>query len=95
MNEERYISVEVDGIPVTIDREALADIDLLDNLYDVQNGDPTAIVPIVRAMFGREQWDNVRATLKADGRGHFEGMFKFIGDAMNAAAEGVGDDVKN
>lgn len=89
------ISVTVQGIPVVVDPSQIGSFEFLEWLYDLQNGDPTPLVPMARTMFGREQFANIKRTLKKEGRGDVENVSRFVVEAITAAAEAKGADAKN
>ena len=107
--DEMQVTCEVDGIPVVIDRSRLSDFDTLEMFYDLQTmaeswqegeEDPDGmllVVPFARALFGNSQWKRIKQTLREDGgeQPHILRCVQFIFDAMKAASETAGGDLKN
>lgn len=86
------IAVEVDGVPVSIDRASLAnDIDTLELLADIDDGDVLSVVRLMRHVFGDEQYRNIKKSLRRDGRTTVSDMNDFMAEVFKA----IGDDSKN
>lgn len=86
MAEDKTICAEAMGIPFTVERAALNDIEVLEMLGDVQ-GDVTVLPRLMRAVFGGEQYENVKASLRRDGRTSSTDMAAFFSEAFAAAGE--------
>ncbi len=90
---EETISVEVEGIPVTIDRSALSDdMETLELLADIDDGDLLSIVRLMRHVFGDEQYRNIKRSLRKDGRTSLTDMNAFLTGVFAAIG---GDEAKN
>ena len=86
------LAIEVDGIPVSIEREVLAnDLDTLELLADIDDGNLLSIVRLMRRVFGDEQYRNIKASLRKDGRTSMSDMNDFMVKVFSA----LGDDAKN
>ena len=86
------IAVEVDGVPVSIDRATLAnDIDTLELLADIDDGDVLSVVRLMRHVFGDEQYRNIKKSLRRDGCTTVSDMNDFMAEVFKA----IGDDSKN
>lgn len=85
-------AIEVDGIPVSIEREVLTnDLDTLELLADIDDGNLLSIVRLMRRVFGDEQYRNIKASLRKDGRTSMSDMNDFMVKVFSA----LGDDAKN
>jgi hypothetical protein len=90
--EGKTLAVEVDGIPVTIERDVLGDdIETLELLADVDEGNALAVVRLMRHVFGDEQYANIKASLRRDGRTAVTDMTNFMSEVFKA----IGGEVKN
>ena len=86
------IAVEVDGVPVSIDRATLAnDIDTLELLADIDDGDVLSVVRLMRHVFGDGQYRNIKKSLRRDGCTTVSDMNDFMAEVFKA----IGDDSKN
>lgn len=86
------LAIEVDGIPVSIERDVLAnDLDTLELLADIDDGNLLSIVRLMRRVFGEEQYRNIKASLRKDGRTSMSDMNDFMVKVFSA----LGDDAKN
>ncbi len=86
------LAIEVDGIPVSIEREVLSnDLDTLELLADIDDGNLLSIVRLMRRVFGEEQYRNIKASLRKDGRTSMSDMNDFMVKVFSA----LGDDIKN
>ena len=89
---EDKLCVEVDGVPVSIDRAVMSDdIETLELLADADDGNVLAVVRLMRHVFGAEQYTNVKASHAKDGRTSVSDMASFIGKVFEA----LGEDAKN
>ena len=89
---EDKLCVEVDGVPVSIDRTVMSDdIETLELLADADDGNVLAVVRLMRHVLGAEQYANVKASLAKDGRTSVSDMASFIGKVFEA----LGEDAKN
>lgn len=89
---EGVICVEVDGIPVRVERAALGnDLETLELLADVDDGNVLAAVRLMRHIFGEEQYRAIKSSLARDGRVTIEDAGAFL----QAFFEAVGDTAKN
>lgn len=89
---EQAIVTEVDGIPVSIERDTLAnDMDTLELMADVEDGDMLSLVRLMRHVFGEEQYRNVKASLRKEGRTSVTDMTEFMSGVFAA----VGESAKN
>ncbi len=90
--EGKTLAVEVDGIPVVINRDAFSDdIETLELLADVDDGNVFAIVKLMKRIFGDEQYTNIKASLRKDGRTSVTDMVTFMGSVFRE----LGDEPKN
>lgn len=101
---DMLVAVEVNGIPVTVDRSPISDFDFLEMIYDLQSAidegkepDATAMVPLARGLFGTEQWRNIKQTIREENGGVANSvvMTNFIFEAIKAAAAAIRADEKN
>lgn len=91
-SEKNIIEVESLGVPVSIDRDVLADdIDTLELLGAVDDGEVLKTPRLMRHILGDEQYEAVKAALAEDGRTSVSRMAEFIAGVFAA----VGDTAKN
>ena len=57
--------IEVDGVSVSIPMERLEDMDTLEAMSDIQEGNALKIVPLFRRIFG-DDYKRIKAELKGD-----------------------------
>lgn len=89
---EDFICVEVRGVPVRIERDALTnDIETLELLADIDEGNPFKLVRLMAHVFGEEQYAEIKKSLAKDGRTTVSDMTGFMGEVFAA----VGDAAKN
>lgn len=86
------ICAEVRGIPVRVERDALAnDIETLELLADIDEGNPLKLVRLMAHVFGEEQYAAIKKSLAKDGRTTVSDMTDFMGEVFEA----IGDVAKN
>ena len=86
------LSLEVSGVPVSVERATLADdIETLELLADAEDGDAFAVVRLMRHVFGEEQYANVKASLRKGGRTSVTDMLDFMGELFAQ----IGESAKN
>ena len=89
---EKTLELAVNGLTVAIDRDALAnDIGTLELLADIEGGKAFAIVPLMKHIFGDEQYSAIKAALAVDGRTTVTAMTDFLGEVFKE----IGDLAKN
>lgn len=82
------VSAEVDGIPVCVERAALDDIEVMELLGELSDGNPFAVTKLMVAIFGREQYDNIKRSLADEsGRTSATAVIEFFGKAFPALGE--------
>ena len=59
-------TVEVEGIKLTLDENALDDIEVLDMLDEVNEGNPFKIKKLIVALVGEESWNEIKEHLRDD-----------------------------
>lgn len=67
-SKEGYTRVEVDGLDLSIEDAAIYDIETLDLLDEVSEGNALKIKKLMVGVLGKDGWAKVRARL-ADGAG--------------------------
>ncbi len=91
--ENGTLCVEVDGIPVSIDRNVLSnDLETLELLADIDDGNLLSIVRLMRHVFGEEQYKNIKKSLRADGRTALTDVNDFMSKVFAAIGK---DESKN
>lgn len=91
-SEKKVIEVESLGVAVSIDRDVLSDdIDTLELLGAVDDGEVLKTPRLMRHILGDEQYESVKAALAEDGRTSVSRMAEFIAGVFAA----VGDSAKN
>ncbi len=89
---EDVICAEVRGIPVRVERDALAnDIDTLELLADIDGGNVLKLVRLMQHVFGEEQYAEIKKSLAKDGRTTVSDMTDFMGEVFAA----IGGTAKN
>ena len=82
------IDIEVQGIPCVFNDEALSDFEMLEKLAALKDGDITALVAFSRGIFGMEQFDNIKESLRDEnGVVQLLDVNNFVNQAVMAAAE--------
>lgn len=89
---ENTMCVEANGVPVVVDRAAIMDdIETVELLADIDEGNPFKIVRLMKHVFGGEQYDEIKKSLAKDGRTAVSDMVDFMGEVFAA----LGDAAKN
>lgn len=89
---ENTICVEVNGVPVVVDRAAIMDdIETVELLADIDEGNPFKIVRLMKHVFGDAQYTEIKKSLAKDGRTAVSDMVDFMGEVFAA----LGDTAKN
>lgn len=89
---ETTFCAEVEGIPVSIDMGAFTDdIETLELLGEIEDGNAFALTKLMRHLFGDEQYANIKASLRKGGRTSVSDMTGF----MSAVFEQIGGAAKN
>lgn len=79
------LTVEVGGIPVCVDVETFSnDMETLELLADIDEGNLFASVKLMRHLLGDDQYRNVKASLRKEGRTSVTDMVSFMGDLFEA-----------
>lgn len=79
-------TVEIKGITVSVDKDALDDFELLDDLAKMQDGDGARIAAVAHRLFG-DQFKTVMEGLRGEnGRVSVESATEFIGELLTALA---------
>lgn len=91
MAEDSTVGIEVDGIPVCVDRAALDDIAVMELLGEMQAGNILALPRLMRMVFGDEQYASIKESLAEDGRTSAKAMAVFFREAF----KGLGEAAKN
>lgn len=82
------LTCEVDGIPVCIRRDAMDDIDVMEMLGEMQDGNQFVMPKLMRSVLGAEQYANVKASLADEGgRTAASDMVTFFGKVMGELGE--------
>lgn len=88
MAEEKTICVEVDGVPATIERDAMGDIEVMEMLGDMQDGNVLVLPRLMRSVFGDEQYRAIKRSLRGEGgRTSSADMMRFMSEAIRQAGE--------
>ncbi len=88
MSGAETVSAEVDGIPVCVERAALDDIEVMELLGDLAGGNPFALTKVMVAIFGKEQYSNIKASLAGEsGRTSASSVGEWFGRAFPALGE--------
>lgn len=91
-DESEVLEVESLGVKVSIERAVLADdIDTLELLADVDDGQVLKTPRLLRHILGDSQYEDVKAALAVDGRTGVSSMAEFIAGVFAA----IGDTAKN
>lgn len=86
--DKDMLTCEVGGIPVRIRRDAMDDIDVMEMLGEMQDGNQLIMPKLMRSVLGPEQYANVKASLAdEDGRTTASDMVVFFGEVMKALGE--------
>ena len=80
------ITVEVDGIPVTIDRETMDDVEVMELLGEMEDN-PFVLPRLMRLVLGDEQYANVKRSLRRDGRCHVSDLLPFFSQVLKESGE--------
>lgn len=81
------VELDVDGIQVTVDPEALDNIDLMEALGEIDSGNVFYIAKALRLMLG-DQWARVKRELANDsGVTTASAAAEFVGKMLTAMAE--------
>ena len=84
-DKPKSTKVTVDGLELVIDGAAIEDIETLDLLDDVSEGNVLKVKKLMVAVFGDESWAKIREHLKgADGRVNAGDAAEFFGEALEA-----------
>lgn len=85
MSSSKHYSITVDGISLKIAKDVMDDMDVLDLLGEVQDGNVFAFSKLARRMFSDEGYAKVKEGLAgADGRTRVSDMSDFFVKALNA-----------
>ena len=83
--EKRTVTVEVEGIELTIDMDAIEDLDTLDMLDEIQGGNVFKLKKLMVAVLGDEGWKAAKSHLAGDsGRVTASAASEFIGAVFEA-----------
>lgn len=91
MAEVKTLTATVRGIPVSVEREALNDIEVMELLGELQDGNPLVLPKLMRAVYGAEQYANIKASLREGGRTSSEAVAAFFRESFVA----LGEEAKN
>lgn len=86
------IHAQYNGIDFDLDASRLGTWDALELMTDAQDGDFTAMVRFARMLFGKEQFDAIKAQLASNDA---MTVLDFINGAIKAAAAAKGENPKN
>ena len=94
--ESDILTIEVDGIPMSVDRNAFDDFRLLGLAAQYQDGDLTILYKLAVAFLGEEQLENVlRSVEETRGHASISYMSGFINRLMEQTASAVRGEAKN
>lgn len=80
------IDVEVRGVALSLPREALDDFELLDDLDQLEQGNPARLPSVLRRLVG-DQWREVMDALRGEsGRVSVEDGAGFVAEVMEAVS---------
>lgn len=83
--KDSLVDVESMGIEVTIDTDRFDDLELIDMMDDVQEGDPLKVGKILKKILGKD-WKRVYDGLRGDdGVVPASRAMQFFGEVMEAA----------
>ena len=66
MAAKNSMAVEVDGLSLTVDKDALEDIETLDLLDELSEGNVLKLKKLIVTVVGNDGWETVRDHLKGD-----------------------------
>ncbi len=85
MNEDAHFTVTVRGITLKIKKDAVDDIEVVELLGDIQEGDIFAFPKLARLMFGEDGYQQVKEGLaRKDGRTRVTDVFDFFTEVFVA-----------
>lgn len=78
-SRSKYYNVTVDGISLRIPKDVIDDIEVVELLSDVQDGNIFSFAKLARRMFGEEGYQKVKDSLAdKDGRTRVTDMSDFL-----------------
>lgn len=84
-SRSKYYNVTVKGITLRITKDVLDDIETVDLLSEVQNGNIFAFPKLAKKVFGEEGFKKVKEGLAdADGRTRVSAVIEFFGEVFTA-----------
>lgn len=86
------IHAQYQGIDFDLETATLGTWDTLELMADAQNGDMLSMVRFARVVFGKEQFDTIKAQLPNN---DIPTVLDFINGAIQAAAAAKGESPKN
>ena len=96
MSQPIELRVEVDGIPVLIDRCTFNDFRFLGYCASLEDGNATDLYRLATMLFGKEQLENVISSIESDhGQATVQNVGEFVRAVIEEAAKALGGDVKN
>lgn len=85
MASSKHYSITVDGVSLKIAKDVMDDMEVLELLGEVQDGNVFAFSKLARRMFGDTGYEKVKAALAgADGRTRVSDMSDFFAKALTA-----------
>lgn len=79
-------SVTIDGVRVSVAKDAMDDFELLDDLQQMQDGQGGKITSVARRLFGEQYQDVIKALRGDDARLSVEKASAFVGKVLEAIA---------
>ena len=77
--------IEIDGLKLEVDNGALDDIEVLDMLDEINEGNPFKVKKLLVALIGKEAWNDVAEHLRGeDGRVSASATAEFMVSVMEA-----------
>lgn len=90
------ISIEVRGIPCVMDEAPLDNIEVLEVIAEIEEGNIFKVPEFFKVTFGEEQYANIKKSLKGeDGICHTNDIFEFYRECIEAAAKAKKAEAKN
>jgi len=80
------LTLEFEGVTYIVDREAFNDVEVMENIGDMQQGQPYLLPIIVRSMLGDAQWQQFKKAARDPKTGRVSGeklaeLFSVLDDA--------------
>lgn len=90
------VEVQIDGIPCCFEKDVLDDIEMVENVLKLQQGNATVVVPIALSLYGAEQYDNIKSQLRDEsGRCRLSAISDFVSKTLIEVGKANRSELKN